>query len=287
MIINADDFGLAPEVNEAVELAHRRGVLTSASLMVAGAAAGRAVAIARNMPGLRVGLHLVLAEGAPLLPAEEIPDLVDGSGGLRRDMARTAFRIAFRERTRRQLDREIEAQFEAFRKTGLPLDHVDVHKHFHLHPVIAGRIIAIGRRHGMAALRVPREPARIPGGFASSWQARLLGPCLALLRRKARREGIFTTDAVFGWRWSGAMTGGRLRSILARLPRGTVEIYTHPAMQDGFAGHAAGYDYTGELAALTDPETIAMVKRLERRLGGYSDMMAPQREAGAALPATS
>lgn len=282
LIINADDFGLAPEVNEAVEAAHEEGVLTSASLMVAGVAAGQAIALAKRMPTLRVGLHLVLAEGAPALPAEELSELIDDSGGLRPEMVNTALRIAFSEKARRQLRREIEAQFEAFRKSGLPLDHVNAHKHFHLHPIIASEIIGIGQRHGMAALRVPNEPARGLSAMAGSWQARLLTPCLALLRRKAVKNGLSTPDAVFGWKWSGAMTAERMKSILADLPPGNVEIYTHPATADIFPGSAAGYGYTGELAALTDPGVIAMVKKLKRRLGGYADMGGLER-AGTAL----
>ena len=66
MILTADDFGAAVEVNEAVERAHRHGVLTAASLMVAGAAAHDAVARARNMESLRVGLHVVLVDGKPI-----------------------------------------------------------------------------------------------------------------------------------------------------------------------------------------------------------------------------
>jgi hopanoid biosynthesis associated protein HpnK len=283
LIINADDFGLAP-VNDAVESAHREGVLTSASLMVAGAAAGQAIAIAKRMPSLRVGLHLVLAEGAPALPAKEISELVDDSGRFHRDMVGTAFRIALRQRARRQLRREIEAQFEAFHKTGLRLDHVNAHKHFHLHPMIAGDIIDLGRRYGMAALRAPNEPARALGGVGS-WQARFLAPWLALLRAKARRNDILTPDAVFGWKWSGAMTADRIMAILARLPQGTVEIYTHPATADKFPGCAAGYGYTGELAALTNPAVMDMVRKLTRRLGGYSDMGGLGREPAAALPA--
>ena len=284
MIINADDFGLAPEVNDAVERAHKDGVLASASLMVAGAAAGKAIALARRMPSLRVGLHLVLAEGAPVLPADELSELVDGNGRFRREMVGTAFRIALRGPARLQLRREIAAQFEAFRKTGLPLDHVNAHKHFHLHPIIADAVIDVGRRYGMTALRVPNEPARGFSGMTGSWQARCLAPYLALLRRKARRNSVFTPAAVFGWKWSGAMTTDRLMAILAHLPRGTVEIYTHPAAADTFPGCAAGYDYTGELAALTDPDAIAMVRTLNRRLGGYADMGELPR-VGAALPA--
>ena len=67
VIVTADDFGLSPEVNEAVERAHREGVLTAASLMVGERAAPDAVAVARRNPGLAVGLHLTLTDGAPVL----------------------------------------------------------------------------------------------------------------------------------------------------------------------------------------------------------------------------
>ena len=55
---------MAVEVNEAVERAYREGILTSTSLMVGGAAAADAVERARRLPGLKVGLHVVLT-GSP------------------------------------------------------------------------------------------------------------------------------------------------------------------------------------------------------------------------------
>jgi predicted glycoside hydrolase/deacetylase ChbG (UPF0249 family) len=73
LIITADDFGAAVEVNQAVELAHRDGILSAASLMVSGAAANDGVQRARTMPQLRVGLHLVLVDGKPVLPAGSVP----------------------------------------------------------------------------------------------------------------------------------------------------------------------------------------------------------------------
>ena len=88
LIVTADDFGASLAVNEAVEQAHREGILTAASLMVAGDAAADAVARARAMPSLGVGLHLVLVEGRPVLPPESIPALVDQTGRFRCDMAR-------------------------------------------------------------------------------------------------------------------------------------------------------------------------------------------------------
>ncbi len=260
LIITADDFGLAEAVNEAVETAHLAGVLTAASLMVGGAAAGDAIARARGLPQLAVGLHVVIVDGRPTLPPERIPALVDADGLLRSDLARLGLDIACRPAVRRQLRAEIAAQFMAFSHSGLRLAHVDAHKHYHLHPIVAREIIAIGRGFGMRALRIP-QPA----------QSRALSAWTALLRRQARRAGLVTPDAVFGWSWSGAMTAPRLADVLNGLPRGIVEIYCHPATADAFPGHAQGYGYKQELAALLAPQTRDMLRRPGFRLGSYAD----------------
>ena len=112
LIVTADDFGAAEEVNDAVEQAHREGILTAASLMVSAPAAGDAVARAREMPRLRVGLHLVLVEGRPTLPPSSVPDLVDADGMFRADMTSAAIRMFFLPRVRRQLEAE-NAQLKA------------------------------------------------------------------------------------------------------------------------------------------------------------------------------
>jgi hopanoid biosynthesis associated protein HpnK len=259
LVVTADDFGLAPEVNDAVETAHRHGILTATSLMVAGPAAQDAVARARRLPRLRVGLHIVLVEGSPMLPAERVSDLIDTQGCFRTDMARLGLDIAMRRSARRQVAAEIEAQFEAFRASGLTLDHVNAHKHFHLHPTIAGEIIAVGARYGLRGLRVPREPASVLSAVepqAAHTNALLTAPWAALLARRARRAGLQTPDAVFGLAWSGAMTTSRLLGLLQHLPEGRSEIYMHPATADDFAGHAPGYRYAEELKALIAPEVV-------------------------------
>jgi chitin disaccharide deacetylase len=272
LVVTADDFGLALEVNEAIERAHRTGILSAASLMVAAPAAGDAVVRAKTMPGLRVGLHLVLVEAKPALPPEQVPDLVGADGFFRTDMARMGFDIAFRPRVRAQLRAEIEAQFLAFAATGLALDHLNAHKHFHLHPMIAADALAIGRRYGLEAMRVPQEPAAVidavePG--SSNVGTRMLGQWARLLRHQGR--GLVMPDAVFGLAWTGAMTPKRLAGLVERLPPGLVEVYTHPATANTFAGSAPGYRYTDELAALVDPAVIAAVQRRDRVCGGFSD----------------
>ena len=153
LIITADDFGLSEHVNAAVEEAHRRGVLSAASLMVGAPAAADAVERARRLPNLRVGLHVVLVDGDPVSERAHIPALVDRSGRLRNDLPRYGAALAMSPAARRQAAKEIAAQFEAFRATGLPLDHVNAHRHFHLHPVVAASIMTHrpALRHARAA----------------------------------------------------------------------------------------------------------------------------------------
>jgi hopanoid biosynthesis associated protein HpnK len=274
LIVTADDFGAAREVNDAIEDAHTHGVLTATSLMVAAPAASDAVARARRLPGLRVGLHIVLVEGRPMLPPSSIPDLVDETGHFRTDMVRSATEMFFRPGVRRQLTHEIEAQFDAFQASGLRLDHVNTHKHFHLHPTIASTILKVGKRHGMRAMRVPLEPREVlmavePGRNAAP--AYVTDPWARLSRARLRRAGLVIPDQVFGLAWSGAMNAARLAGLIGHLPAGLTEIYLHPATGGGFEGAAPGYRYADELQALLDPQVMELVADPEIKRGGFVD----------------
>ena len=283
LIVTADDFGLSHQVNEAVAVGHREGILTAASLMVGAPAAGDAVRRARALPTLRVGLHLALVDAKPVLPPETLPDLVGPDGWFRRDTARFGAEIFFRPSLKRQVAREMEAQFAAYAATGLPLDHVDAHQHFHLHPTIAGLMIRIGRRFGMRHVRIPAEPTGIIRAIdpkASLAIPAVVAPWTALLGRRLRRAGYFVPDQVFGLAWSGAMTAERIASLIDRLPEGISEIYTHPATDGDYPGAAPGYRHAEELAALIAPRVRTSVERGGVTLGGYTDLVAPKSRLG-------
>lgn len=274
LIVTADDFGAAVEVNEAVEAGARLGVLRAASLMVSGAGAADAAARARRIPELKVGLHLVLVEGRPTSPPEAVPDLIDANGFFRTDLARFGADIFLRPGVRRQVEGEIRAQFEAYARTGLPLDHVNTHKHYHLHPTLSGLILRIGRDFGLAASRAPVEPRAVlravdPAGDPGP--AYVTEPWARLVRARFRAAGVRVADQVFGLAWSGAMTPERVRGLIANLPDGLTELYVHPAVAGGFEGAAPGYRYTDELAALLDPGTRAAICGSGATLGAFSD----------------
>jgi hopanoid biosynthesis associated protein HpnK len=266
LVITADDFGAALAVNEAVEAAHRDGVLTAASLMVGAPATSDAVDRARRLPSLRVGLHLVLVDGRPTLPASAVQHLVGRDGRFRPEMAAAGATMFFHPAARRELAAEIEAQFKAFQATGLALDHVNAHKHFHLHPTIGGMTMQIGRRYGARAIRIPVEPTdTVAGG------ARLLNAWARLALNRARRAGMLAPDQVYGLRWSGAMNTSRLEGIVRALPPGLSEIYLHPAKDGDFEGAAPGYAYAEELAALVSPEVAGALAESGVIRGGFVD----------------
>ncbi len=268
LIVTADDFGRALPINEAVENAHRHGILTAASLMVTGAAAADAVLRARRLPSLSVGLHVTLVDGRPVLPPEQIPDLVEADGYFTDRLVSLGVRIFFDRGTRRQLAAELRAQFECYRATGLALGHVDAHHHYHLHPTVFDMLVALAKEFGAPAIRVPWEPPASPFGVLQSLFHRRR---VRRMRRKLAEAGLLANDRVFGIEGSGGMDQARLASILATLPEGLSEIYGHPAT----AGWTVRpmpphYRSVDEYHALIAAETAAALERSGARLTTFA-----------------
>ncbi|HXR87092.1 MAG TPA: hopanoid biosynthesis-associated protein HpnK [Stellaceae bacterium] len=260
LIVTADDFGLTLSVNEAVEEGHRHGILTAASLMVSGDAAADAVARAKRLPKLGVGLHLVLVDGVPALPPEQIPALVGRDGRFSANVFAQGVRIFCLPSARHQLAAEIRAQLSAFRATGLALDHVNAHHHFHLHPTIQQTLLRLAPEFGIRAVRLPLEPPAASGQRSAWLTGSLEARHAHRLRQNLDAAGMAHNDRIFGLADTGAMTAERVRYYLERLPDGVSEIYFHPAAVRPPVWPAE-YRCAEEAAALTDPEIQALVAR--------------------------
>jgi hopanoid biosynthesis associated protein HpnK len=246
--------------------------------MVTAPAAADAVTRARRLKSLRVGLHLVLIDGSPVSAPEQLGRLVQPDGRFDDNQLRASLRFFLMPGARRLLAAEIRGQFEAFRATGLTLDHVNAHKHMHLHPTVARLVVEIGRDYGMRAVRLPAEPAdALCRAFPD--ERHRAGPpdfAVATLRRRLRRAGLAMNDQVFGIAWSGAMVEERILGLLTYLPPGVSELYCHPATERSAALAAAmpGYRNTEELAALLSPRVRRRVEELGIGLATYGDLAA-------------
>ncbi len=287
LIVTAADFGLAVPVNEAVELGHLQGILTSASLMITAPAAADAVERARRLPRLAVGLHLVLIDGRPALPPEQIPDLVGTDGRFARDPVRLGARIYLSRRAQAQAEAEIRAQLAAFQQTGLRLDHVDGHHHFHLHPTVQTILIRLAQEFGIAAIRVPDEPAVVQrrtsaGRRIWNWLAAVpLRDRAPAMKRRLARAGIRFNDTILGVADSGRVDIARMRELLSALPDGVTELYVHPATRrwDGADALPDNYRPEAELAALMDASVRAAVAASGAVLTTFGDLAEPSTTA--------
>jgi len=274
VLISADDFGLNEDVNEAIEIAHRDGILSTASLMVAGPAAADAIRRARKLPTLHVGLHLVAIEGQATLPTTEISAIVGPDGRFSSNQLQLGIDYFFKPQGRRALHREITAQYAAFAKTGLRLDHANAHKHMHLHPTVGRMMIDIGKQHGLPAIRIPYEPPsplRAAGPVRDTFGDAALRQWCRVLRHQAKRAGLHTNDQCFGLAWSGHMTTARVTALARALPPGLSEIYFHPATRRDTTLERLmpGYDHQGELAALLSPDFLTAIRNAHVALANW------------------
>jgi hopanoid biosynthesis associated protein HpnK len=268
LVVNADDFGASRSINTAVLRAHREGILTTASLMVGGAAADEAAELARESPALGVGLHLTLVCGRAVLPPARIPGLADPMGQFSARPAAAGLRYWANSGLRDQLRAELEAQFERFHATGLHMDHVNGHLNLHLHPVVSDLLCENARPWGIERMRLTRDSFRLSlRSTRGRWLYRLSHALIfrALAgRAHARwaRNGIRHVDHVLGLHADGQMDEACLLRILERLPRGDVEIYSHPSLDR----------FRHEFEALISPRVRQRVKELGLSLVRHQDL---------------
>lgn len=243
LIVNADDFGFSPGVNEGVRLAHEAGALRSATLLAAGEAFDEAVGLARTRPGLGVGCHLALAGMPALCDPASIPTLAGPDSALPRSLG-ALVAPWLRGRIRPEdVRRELAAQIEKVRAAGIRPTHVDGHKHVLALPGVLEIVLALCREHGIPAVRAPFDADPAAPGLAGGnragtwWKQWLAGRALRLWRRawqrRRERAGVAAPARFHGVAFTGFWTAGYLERVVASLPDGGVtELMTHPAVLD-------------------------------------------------------
>ena len=279
LVITSDDFGLSNGVNRAVEKAWREGILTCASIIPGAEAFDEAVTIARQNPGLQVGLHLTLAQGRSVLPPDEIPGLVNRSGSFTDNPVAAGIRYFFDRGLYCQLKREIEAQIKKIVDAGIPLTHIDGHLNIHMHPTVFRILTELMPRYGISSFRLSQERLLHNLRFDSE---RRLGKTIerfifSSLADKCRpvldQLGVRYAAEVKGMLNSGRMTENYVLNILDDLKEGLTEIYFHPGLLPDFeiTHRMPDYRHSEELAAINSPEILNKLKRLNIELVNYRE----------------
>jgi chitin disaccharide deacetylase len=238
LIVNADDFGLTPGVNRAVMELHLRGVVTSATLMARAVATDDAVELALKTPSLGVGCHVAFVDGEPLLPAEEIPTLVDRRTGRFHSGLDTFLRRLLLGRIRAaEMEAEAAAQIALLQRRGLRLTHVDTHKHTHLFRAVLSPLLRAARAAGIGAVRNPFEPdwscrATHSAPMGRRIQIDILRPLEPAFQRIVAEEGFTTTMGALGVLATGTLDAANIAFLLENIPPGAWELVTHPGYND-------------------------------------------------------
>lgn len=277
LVVNADDLGLHPALDEGILRGHREGIVTSATVLVSGVSAAGAVARARAQ-GLALGVHLALCTRLrPAAPAWRVPTVAPG-GVLRANWAAFARAWLAGQVRQEELERELAAQVARARALGVQVDHLDTHQHLHLLPGVRPLVEALARREGVAL----RWPDRLP---QASW-LRAPGPALkatllAVLARTAPRASGVRRVSAGGVFEAGRLDEAALLALLERLPAGDYELGCHPG--EG-APHVPEdpewhYRWQAELEALTSPRVRERVRALGVELTTYRALAQPMASA--------
>ena len=268
LIVNADDFGRSPAINQAVVRAHQEGILTSTSLMVNEAGFDQAVKLAKENPRLGVGLHLTLLMGRSALPPERIPGLVNERGDFSESPVGAGMNYFFKPSLREQLRAEIHAQCEKFHSTGLPLDHVNGHLHLHLHPTIFRILMEDAEKFGIRHMRLTRDGLSRSRRMARGhWFSRVSHTIIyEWLSRRAReplrRRGIRHAQITFGLLQNARVDEDYVLRLLSELPPGDSELYSHPSLDK----------FKHEFDALVSSRVKSRVRELGIELIRYQDL---------------
>ncbi len=260
--VNADDFGWTDGQNQAVEKAYQLGVLTHASLLTTTPGFAGAVEIARQNPGLQVGVHLALNEVPPALPSDKLQGLLQPDGRFP-DSLGTLLRAWFGGRLAPAVVlAEWQQQIERALAAGLTPTHLDGHKHVHMLPPLLDAAIHLAKAYQIPYVRLPLE------GFST--QALRRGPAWGVLwglaqraRPHLQRAGLQFAAHFHGIAFSGQMTWPHLHRALAAHPPGQAEIMVHPAVRTPSVRAlqtryrwAAQYRFEEELDALLHAKTM-------------------------------
>ena len=242
LIINADDFGYTSGVNQAIVAAHNRGVVTSATLMAKAPAFAEAAQLARTVPQLSIGCHVVLVDGQPALPPDQVPTLVTRHSESFRDGLKSfAARALAGLMNPKEIEAEASAQIRKIQSAGITLSHIDSHKHTHLFPAVLGPLLRAASACGVRAVRNPFGPrfplqsTRLltrPNLWTRYAEVAVLRRFASKFRAAVDREGFSTPDGTLGIEVTGALDETLFRAIAQSIPEGTWEFVCHPGYND-------------------------------------------------------
>ena len=279
LIVNADDFGLHEEINKGIIKGYQEGFITSTSLMCSAPAFEHAVALAKENPGLGIGIHLTLVGSVPsVLPKEKISSLVDDKGLFPENYVAFAKMFYTGQVKMVQLELELRAQIEKALATGLNITHVDSHQHTHVLPGMTGLVVKLCNEYKIKNIRIPQEGYFFSGGFAGGLGRKIgragLSFCAFLAAMQAKSAGLAYPENFFGMLAGGNLNETLVGNIITALPEGVSEIMTHPGLNKQELDKHFTWDYhwEDELNAFLSAKNKTLLKQYDVALMNFGGL---------------
>jgi hopanoid biosynthesis associated protein HpnK len=258
LIVSGDDFGLHPMINQGIIEAHNGGILTSTSIVPCGQAVDHAVQLAKQHPGISVGIHLTFVEEVPVCKPEDIPSLVNADGRFLLSWKQLLPHLLGGRIQPDHLRQEAEAQMSRILDMGIIPTHMDSHQYLHLYPTVWKMIAPVLQKFKIERIRTIGSEV-MPGH--RGWKSHTLELLSRRLQNELNRSGIWTPDHAAGTSLGGHITEQHIIQLLDNLPNGTTELICHPGQSDDELGKHYDWDFhwEDEKAALTSKAVRDMI----------------------------
>ncbi len=221
IIINADDFGLSPEISRGILETHQAGIVQATSVLVNFPDCEKTFTLLSES-NLDFGWHFNLTEGSPVSPPEKIKSLVQKDGNFY-SLAQLIKRSLLKQIRPEDVKRELEAQWKIFENYRMIPSHVDGHQHIHLLPQITQPFLDFVAQKKIPFVRLPLES----GG--SRFLARSFLKLLFFRQKKYWKQSSARILPFYGL--SLGKNSGNLeawRKLLNRIEEPCAEIMVHP-----------------------------------------------------------
>jgi predicted glycoside hydrolase/deacetylase ChbG (UPF0249 family) len=236
---------------------------------------------------ISIGCHVVLVDGEPLLPVEQVSGLVEPGASparFRPGLARFVRAAVSGRIPPGQIEQEASAQMRRIQAAGVELSHFDTHKHVHLFPAVLKPLLRAAQGCGVRAVRNPFAPVkplafshlfRRPRLWKRYTQVRVLRAFEAGFQEQVANAGMVTTDGTFGVVVTGVLDITLFRAIVGGLPEGTWELVCHPGHNDAELGAVRTrlrQSRAEELRVLVSAEARAALEEHGIRLMSYREL---------------
>ena len=153
-IINADDLGLNPIVNKAIDDAFSKNEISSSTIMANSDYLDEVMNIVSKYPNVSFGCHLTLTEGRSISNNKLFYDIgfVDDSGCF---LKSNAFLIkdALDEALLNAIKEEWDEQLTLLEDRGVHISHVDGHHHCHTWKGLESVLLGVLNKHNLCKVR--------------------------------------------------------------------------------------------------------------------------------------